>query len=332
MVNFKRLSILAGATCIPASYAQNGTNSSCLIKHLQRADNPFPNGVNATGSHSVPGFQVNSSYPASTWTWSAYVGTTFTDDDNTTTVNTGFGLSTSPLQNLTDPSLPYQGCVVALQLSSTSLKTSVYDNGDCTAAFTAACVAEIIAKANSSSSSISGTSTSADTQCSALLSQISSLSQDSTSTCKGLIAGGGSSGLTVPNVTAAESQTSCPIIDPGNSNATSGAFFTLGDIVQGKDNFETYDTDLETPLPLLVTAWLFDRNAGTSGGGAWADTRLMCIPRNQTISKGSRDVGGTAAASGGTSGTGKPSMGARESVVNLGLLAFVVLAGIGFGI
>ncbi|KAE8441686.1 hypothetical protein EG329_004559 [Mollisiaceae sp. DMI_Dod_QoI] len=224
MMDFQKKALLiGGCLLISGTSAKNTTHN---------ANNPcdlFPNGVNATGSLSMPGFQVNSSYPASNWTWSAYVGTLSSEQSsfNDTTIITGFGLKTSPIQNLTDPNLPYQGCAMSFHLSDAALANSIHDTGDCTATLSDACVQEILSAANSSSSSASGTSTTTATQCGTILSLVSDLGLDSSSSCHGLLEGGGSSGLTVKNVTSATNQDACPLVNPGNSSATSPAFFAF---------------------------------------------------------------------------------------------------------
>lgn len=229
---------------------------------------------------------------------------------------------------------------MTLTLSPDVLYDSTHDNGDCTATFGSACVAEIISTANSSASAISGPGAGGLDQCGQILSHITSLSLDLTSACHKLTTGGASSGLTVPNITASEIiSSSCPVVNPGNSNATSNAFFSLMDSVKGNNNFSLYDKELVTPFPLLVTGW---SSKGSKSSGGWADTRLLCIPRNQTISEGSRNVGvtgaglGTATTSATGSGTTlsptetkKPSAGNKALSVDVSMLSLVAVVGFG---
>lgn len=88
---------------------------------------------------------------------------------------------------------------------------------------------------------------------------------------------------------------------------------------------------------LLVSAWASEGHSSTAG---WADTRLLCVPRNQTITEGSRDTFvelGSGTSTSTASGTGtaashsptKPSAGVLGKRVEVGVLAFMVMAGMG---
>jgi hypothetical protein len=96
MAKFRSSLLAVFASFLNFSLAQNSTSgiSSCvcfltLIPDLwdysnfkQPTNSVFANGYNASGSITVPGFQVNNSYPASTWTWSRYVENWNSDDEN----------------------------------------------------------------------------------------------------------------------------------------------------------------------------------------------------------------------------------------------------------
>lgn len=56
----------------------------------------------------------------------------------------------------------------------------------------------------------------------------------------------------------------------------------LGD-VQG--NYLAYDAALVIPAPMIVTTWSKPGNTLD-----WADTKVVCVPGNQTVSNGSRSV------------------------------------------
>jgi hypothetical protein len=87
MATFRSSLLAVFASFLNFSLAQNSTSnmSSCVcfltlipdpwestdIK--QPTNSIFANGYNASGFITVPGFQVNNSYPSSTWTWSRYV-------------------------------------------------------------------------------------------------------------------------------------------------------------------------------------------------------------------------------------------------------------------
>ncbi|CZR52856.1 uncharacterized protein PAC_02733 [Phialocephala subalpina] len=319
--------LIAAASLISGSYGYDNITDQCTRQ------NPFYASANATGSLSMPGFQVNSSYPASNWTWSAYVGTQYDEASNVTSIATGFGLKTSPIQNLEDPNIPYTGCVSSFNLSPQAEANSIHDSGDCVATFGSACLAEILSAANSSAQANSGTS---NYECGNVLSTISALGISLTSACNGLFYGGSSSGLTVNS--SAPSVSPCNYTNPGNSNATNRAFFSWIESEKGKDNFTIYDRDLETPWVLLVSAWGSKGHGALLGQAGWADTRLLCIPRNQTISEGSRNTFvelGSGTSTSTASGTGaspsstKPSAGVMGKRVNVGVLALVLVVGMG---
>lgn len=174
------------------------------------------------------------------------------------------------------------------------------------------------------------------------MSLVSDLSVDVNSACYRLTAGAVSSDLTPPNTPASKiGNNTCPDVNPGSSNTTANGFFTLENTVLGANNFSTYDKDLVTPWPLLVTSWIGTGVKRPGGGGGWADTRLLCIPRNHTISEGSRNVGVTGAGLGApttTSGSGttpnpaetkKPNAGNKALGIDVSILSLVAVVSFG---
>ncbi|RDW84687.1 hypothetical protein BP6252_02277 [Coleophoma cylindrospora] len=250
---------------------------------------------NASGSVAIPGFRVNDSYPASTWTWSKYVSNIDVGTNRTSAWST-LGLKTDPVQNLSDAAnVPYTACVFAMtELASAISKKGSTDDGTCSSVFSSSCVSEIISAVNASAASLSSTASGSASgfSCPSLLRGVS---QD----CQKLWTGSVSTQFLVRNFTG-NSNPRCPAnetVNPGDSDSVHSAFFgwsSYNDDV-GATNFTSYDAAIEYPTPLIVAAWLkATTNSSTSGpvmsgANGWADTRLLCVTANQSVA-GSRNV------------------------------------------
>lgn len=97
----------------------------------------------------------------------------------------------SPLQNLSDPSLPYTGCIL-VPFGTLASKDAANDNGSCTSVLSNECLQEIISTVNGTAAGLSGSSRLAFSDCSQLLGTIGT----PTSKCANLWpAGFGSAGF-----------------------------------------------------------------------------------------------------------------------------------------
>jgi len=210
-----------------------------------------------------------------------------------------------PSLNLTDTNaLPYTGCYMTL-VGFDDKKKHAKDDGTCKTIFTKECLAEIIAIANSSAQSVSGSYKGNNTyfSCSDLTKDVI---VNETSKCWGQWTFSAStqflpdSSLTA-NATNQDDR-SCPSIDKSDPLARS-QFHRFWFPDKGVDNFQSYDEALRNPLPLLVSTWLKEDLSEDSYmrkyGGGPADTRVICLPAN-VPTPGSRNLtealntGGTA--------------------------------------
>ncbi|RDW78459.1 hypothetical protein BP5796_06311 [Coleophoma crateriformis] len=274
------LSLLAFAASLLLVRSATAFNDSCGAT--------FFDYYNASGSIATPGFRVNDSYPASTWTWSKYVSNIDVGTNRTSAWST-IGLKTDPVQNLSDAAnIPYTACVFAMtDLASGISKKGSSDDGSCSSVFGSSCVSEIISAVNSSAAGISSSASGSASSfsCPALLLGVSQA-------CQKLWAGTASTQFLVRNFTG-NSNPRCPAnetVNPGDSDSTHNAFFgwSTFDEDVGATNFTSYDAAIQYPTPLIVAAWL-KATTNTSGAGGWADTRLLCVTANQSLA-GSRNV------------------------------------------
>ncbi|KAL3419448.1 hypothetical protein PVAG01_09670 [Phlyctema vagabunda] len=253
---------------------------------------------NASGSASTPGFRVNESYPATTWTWTRYVADV-PDGPGTNNVHQTLGLQTSPLQNLSDAaSLPYTGCLIAL-VGLSALENGT-DDGTCTSVIGSDCVREIISVVNASAAGLSGaeTGSSDSVSCPSLLDGLSS-------GCSNLWTATNNNQFLPNNFTNLSDPDCSNPVNKGNSNSTSGAFFGWGDSEStARGDFTVYDNVISTSTPIIVTTWLkatsnvTDIPSTVVTNSGWADTKLICLPAN-VIEAGSRNVTKPAADSAG---------------------------------
>jgi len=275
-----KLSLLAAASIyLSSSEAQSNSTSNSTCTGLDT----FKDGYNATGSLATPGFRVNDTYPASTWTWSQYIVNAPTSDSQNTIWRT-IGLKTDPILNLSDASLPYTGCAIVptgIKMTSETEK----DDGTCSTVFSSDCLKEIqdVLKNNAASDH-------SETQypCASLL---GSVGQAKGSKCKGIWGGWDAVQFLPRNFTQVTNKCN---INPGNSDSKSRAFFSWSvgpstDI----DNFTAYDEAIRFPLPLFTAVWLKDTSNGTNShvysSPSWSDTRILCLPGNTTVA-GSRNI------------------------------------------
>ena len=90
--------------------------------------------------------------------------------------------SSSPIQNLSDPSLPYTSCVVIPNGVPISSSKAQQDDGTCSSVFSADCLSELTAYINSTAHSFTGIDQTNSSPCSELLENVSG---SSSSKCKG---------------------------------------------------------------------------------------------------------------------------------------------------
>jgi hypothetical protein len=113
--------------------------------------------INATGSISVPGIQApGSSEAGGIWTYETIVSVV--PEETTPYVDQYFNLKASPPFDLVSGSLPFHGCTAAYHSLSVALTSRAQqDDGDCKELFSPDCVSALIAQANQTAISFSGT-------------------------------------------------------------------------------------------------------------------------------------------------------------------------------
>jgi hypothetical protein len=192
--------------------------------------------------------------------------------------------TSSPVQDLTDPSLPYTACIIALANFPTN-NNGAQDNGTCNTVFSSACYAEIISTVNRTASQWSNTATASSSSlaCTGLLGGINS---NSKSACYNQWFGTFSSRFIQNDFTSQNNSACSTNTNPGASDFTHRSFFSWSEGTQAKGNYTAYDNILLHPQPVIVAAFL--KNTNSAGGqttgseSAWADTRLLCLPANIT--------------------------------------------------
>jgi len=268
-----KTSLLLSASFLSLSTAQSSQNGNSSIVICPKP-NLFSNDYNSTGSVTVDGFRVDDSFPESTWTWSQYIANR--EDGNRTDPTRTMGLKTNPVQNLSDPSIPYTGCIfVPLDVKFSS--KAMQDDGTCSSVFSADCLKEIHDTIASAAAGLSGaTQKSGPVDC-------PYFSPMKSSKCKDAWSGSISGPWLSRNFTPPRTAGGCPPQNPGDSNGTSGSFFSWSTTIRGSatDNYTEYDHAILYPQPLFVSVWLKETNS--SGElPRWSDTRIMCIPGNVT--------------------------------------------------
>jgi hypothetical protein len=231
--------------------------------------------------------------------------------------------SCRPLQNLSDPSIPYTGCVITItELNSSRVKDTSKDTGNCSTVFGGDCLEEIRNSIQGAASSYSGTpaGSASNFECSNIF-DILTFAQNKDSKCSANLFTETIATQFLPNNFTGDPKPICPITNPGDSNSTDGhrAFFGWGALAETKpDNYTIYDIAVTSHMPVFVATWL--KNASNTAGSytltpgsGWADTQIMCIPANET-QPGSRNF--TEAQS--------TQTGAAEKISGMGVWAFGV--------
>jgi hypothetical protein len=195
------------------------------------------------------------------------------------------------VQNLSDPSTLYTGCVIAIaQLNSAIAKDTSKDNGNCSVVFGDDCLAEIRNSIQDAASSYSETPAgSANSfECSNIFDGIT-FAQNSSSKCSANLFAEVISSQFLPNNFTGYPNPVCPITNPGDSNVTDGhrSFFSWGSPETQPDNHTIYDMAVTSHVPVFVATWLKNASNATglqelTPGSGWADTQIMCIPANET--------------------------------------------------
>jgi len=196
------------------------------------------------------------------------------------------------------------------------------DDGTCRAIFNSGCIDELIQKVNESASAISQTQrgSAASFSCPSL---IHSITTSSSSKCADQWHGTISTEFLSNNFS--------PDIAPRRcvpENSTGHPFFGWQKEANSKTDFRDYDQAIRTPHPVIVAMWLkvtdADLDDPKTDLPGWADTRLFCIPANNTRA-GSRSL-----AVANRTANGRAS---RDGVgmVNL-VIGFMVAVAVGMGL
>ena len=298
----------------------------------------YVTGFNASGSVTVPGFRVNESYPQTEWTWSRYVSDVPQPGTDDTSLWQTFGLETRyvspsvtwkyrplticlrPDLNLSDPNLPYTGCIIVPRSVMVSGRE---DDGTCSGIFNNGCINEIFSKVNASAARFSGRQkgSTAAFSCPQL---IKSITTSSSSKCHDQWYGSTSTEF-LPNDFSTEALSPRRCVP---QNETGHPFFGWGKDPNPSTNFKDYDQAVRTPHPVIVAVWLkalpgtVDDEEDDEPG--WADTRLFCIPANNT-EPGSRNLTVVNRAAGGGAGR-KESLDKGTLLMVLGAVAVLGMA------
>ncbi|KAE8441687.1 hypothetical protein EG329_004560 [Mollisiaceae sp. DMI_Dod_QoI] len=290
---------------------------------------------NATGSLTESGPRINDTYPASQWTLSNLISESPNPDaPHVSVVRHTFELQTSPFQNFSDSEFPFAGCLIFVPTFVRSWANGIHDDGTCSSVLDPDCLAELITNINATAAKISGTSNATDPEsCSSLQTVMSNMDNiDSTSKCSShwsspiftFLSDPGSAYL--PN-----SDPACSMVDV---NANSTAIFKNGwtSFGQAEGDYLGYDAALRVPTPMIVAVW---SKPGITIG--WADTKVMCVPGNQTIAAGSRDVDAavastttsSSATSTSSSATSSQTSGGASTFSTEGYFAFIIVLVVG---
>lgn len=179
----------------------------------------------------------------------------------------------SPVQNLSDPSLPYSGCVIVLS-GFTPSDGAANDSGNCSSVLSSACVKEIISGVNKTASLLSGISVASGDTCSQL---VTSFATGSGSECENF-------SFTAENFTfpptsvdtvgGPGSNGGCRVANAGDSNSADLAFIEWDD----DDTAATFTEVTQISQPIIFASWLKPTKGSSGPVFGSADTQLMCIP------------------------------------------------------
>lgn len=187
--------------------------------------------------------------------------------------------------NLSDPSLPYTGCIIIPRSVRVAGRE---DDGSCSGIFNSGCISEILSKVNASAAAFSGTQkgSAAAFSCPQL---IQSITTSSSSKCASQWHGSTSTEFLANNFST-EGTSSRRCIP---TNETGHPFFGWAKEPNPRADFSDYDQAIRTPHPMIVTVWLkatdHDLDDPKRDSPGWADTKLFCIPANNTV-PGSRNL------------------------------------------
>ncbi|MCJ1405260.1 hypothetical protein MMC11_008487 [Xylographa trunciseda] len=262
---------------------------------------------NATGAVELAGFQppeigVNSTYTIST----ALVAQSFPANNSGIILQTFF-LTSTPFIDLSAPSLPLTGCVLALAEGGSPKSTNAdgVGQGTCAGVLSTDCQNALVEQVNNASLANSGMGPSTMAMCAAYLETMPAECSGNAFSVVAVAAPLGNA----PSL----SSSNCPGYPSlGNGSATQASLIeTESAPYSPASNTATYDTWVKQATPLVITAWLKN---GTGPEG-WSDTRLVCsTPDN--VAKGSRVVSGSGRTAGRWGGWGVVVLG----VVGWGLL------------
>ncbi|MCJ1390076.1 hypothetical protein MMC18_002934 [Xylographa bjoerkii] len=239
---------------------------------------------NATGSLTLAGFQppeigLNSTYTLST----ALVAQSFPGNNSGVILQT-FYLTSAPFIDLSAPSLPLTGCVLALEEAGSPKSTDVDGEGQgtCAGVLSTDCQNALVDQVNNASLVNSGMGPSTMAMCAEYLATMPAECSGDTFSVVAVAAPLGNA----PSLSISD----CPGYPSiGNGSATQASLIeTESAPYTPASNTATYDTWVKQATPLIITAWLKN---GT-GPEAWSDTRLVCSTPDDVV-KGSRVVSGS---------------------------------------
>jgi hypothetical protein len=220
----------------------------------------------------------------------------------------------SPLENLLDPSYPYNGCIVIPLHVVTSNPNANKDDGTCSSVLSSDCLAELKSQLTRAIDSTTGYSGCGDI--------LGNVGTSPTSKCyQAWDPSGYSASRLIPFNTTADEQCN---LNPGNSDASNPSFLSwhYDNYSDAPNNFTNYDHAILFPQPVFVVAYTNSSGSTTSS--------IMCIPANNTT-PGSRTVGeadGTSTSSGAMgSTTPKKSSGGMVEGSGVKLAAVIGMIG-----
>ncbi|MCJ1414641.1 hypothetical protein MMC32_000968 [Xylographa parallela] len=258
--------LLALLCALPPALTQ-----SCLAPH-----------PNATGALPLAGFQPPELGLNSTYTLSTALATQSFANNSGLILQT-FSLASIPFVDLSAPSLPLTGCVLALAVPGSPGSSDRDGTGQdtCAGVLSTECAAALVAQANNASLANSGTGPSSVAMCALVLAQLPVECGGEALSVVGVAAPFGNP----PSL----SESDCPDYPAaGNGSAAQAALLeTQSAPYSPASDTATYDIWVKQATPLLLTAWLKN---GTGPEG-WADTRLVCSTPDEVVA-GSRVVSG----------------------------------------
>ncbi|MCJ1377731.1 hypothetical protein MMC17_000827 [Xylographa soralifera] len=260
---------LLSLSTLPLALAQGCLNTAFLAP-------------NATGALPLAGFQppeigLNSTYTLST----ALVAQAFPANNSGVILQTFF-LTSTPFVDLSAPSLPLTGCVLALAEAGSPRSTDAdgVGPGTCAGVLSADCQTALVEQVNNASLANSGSGPSTMAVCAEYLATMPAQCGDALS----IVAVAAPLG----NAPALSNSNCLDYPSLGNGSATQASLIeTESAPYSPASDTATYDVWVKQATPLVITAWLKN---GT-GPESWADTRLVCSTPDE-VAKGSQVVSG----------------------------------------